>query len=478
MASFPKRRFCDCQSRLCQTFALFVVCCTAIFSGRAVFSDSTELPSQPRAPLVHPIHIICVYLPHRLPYMQRLLSDVQTRAPGEFAVSYVRAATSLSDPRVADWASNVTFTEQGLPYLPTLSHTLAMGIAANASLPSVIIEDDVILHKAFHAVVIALSRRTQLPDDCVVQFGYILRSGNMRQFEGMLLADSATFCVQARHAAAVDVSLAVSGKCSSIRADASAGTFVIGLSKETRPWGAQAYLVTPRHARNVWASRYSVTKDFTEDRLFGLPGERRALRVVPPLAVEDHPRFATSVGHPANVNRYYWLARMTANFKDYYCPALPPSEGPLAVPNASSSDCLVGASEDVTGPVAAAATLPVDKAAAAAAGAKAATDGAEGGAPEGEGGDAAAGNKRQNRRRKTEKGKKGAAGAGAEARVKQKQGQQEQPPPPLEVGAGGGLAEPASGELDEPARVGGGDQPQSGQEEWEGTGDSDLDGLA
>jgi hypothetical protein len=333
---------CQRPLALRRTTALSLACFVAVIVIRASLYDSTVyIP--PVQTLNSRIGIICVVMPSRMPYMQRLLSDLELRAPGEFSVTFVPAVMALSDSRVSGWTSNAAFTRRKSAYLPTLSHMLAMDIAAKAEMPSIVVEDDIMIHKSFHKVVSACIRHASLiPLDTVFQLGYIHpRGAKFRRLEGMLKPESTTFCIQSGAEGDVVIKPLIGKQCLH-DADASAGDFSVGLSREQNPFGAQAYIVRPQHARIVWETRYATmhNKSNTESRIFSaLSPHYRTLRIVPPLAVEDHPRFATTLGHWRQSDQYDLFSQLTKGFKDYYCPDVRDGSGkPLF--NATASQCI------------------------------------------------------------------------------------------------------------------------------------------
>jgi GR25 family glycosyltransferase involved in LPS biosynthesis len=291
-----------------------------------------------------PIQIICISIPQRVPYMTRLLSDLTARAaPGEFQVTFVPAVSTVADPRVAGWANTTTYLAQGVQYFSTLSHTLAMGIASLRVLPSVVIEDDVMLHRHFHDVVHALIRRTRLKNVTVIQLGFILRDKTFEsnRFGDLLRPSSIVSCMYARHGVSASAAVArlptLDRRCPAMPR---LSVFALGLSAERNPYGAQAYIVTPGHARAVWDRRFAEMSDGTshvERRIIGSTARTfRPLRVVPPLVLELPSRFNSSLQHNHSRSNEV-LSRLTDNYRDYYCPP----HFSAASSKSSATNCIV-----------------------------------------------------------------------------------------------------------------------------------------
>ena len=184
-----------------------------------------------------------------------------------------------------------------------------MKTAASEALPTVVMEDDIALHENFSAVVVALLKDGMFDERAAIQLGYFRRSAG-----DALAPRSIAYCVRVSRGSRdiAEPFRPVAKGCSSDD-DTSFRVFSIGRTSESRPFGTQSYIVTPRHARLVWESRRS--RDSFVDETYGLvfdsehlifsgPNAPRPYRIDPPLAIEDFPRFGSGLGHAQNAKSY------------------------------------------------------------------------------------------------------------------------------------------------------------------------------
>lgn len=309
------------------------------------------------APRPPPIRLFYIAMPRRAPYLERVLADLLASAPDEFSVQAVPPVMSFDDERVAEWSKayatgshlDSSNREHARAYgLAAVAHVVAMGmiVAENSSVPSIVIEDDVVFHRDFARVVPALLRNPNLVTDALVQFGWLLRYAVTSP--GDMLAPGAPLAcihVDGLGRAGSAILPPASGSC---LPSAGSSTYSLGHSAESSPWGLQAYAASVGHAAKIWASRASPTTK--KDSLFGsfwesernILRQDRPLRVVPPLAIAYYGRFPSmisSVHDGIGGNQFTWSIYATIlNISEFNQPILAsdpcrgaPSAGSLVI---------------------------------------------------------------------------------------------------------------------------------------------------
>lgn len=230
--------------------------------------------------------IICICMPKRRSAMKRQFEKM--------GLEYILfdAVESLEDPRVLPMLLKNDKTSS---YLCTLSHQLCMQIASERSEPTIIMEDDVALHKNFVAVASELMKHAW---DCV-SLGYLVRHD---EFLRDLMVDP----------------VAVS-------------SHFLGRSKSKYLWGTQCYIVRQSYAKKIWSERFNV-KGTCDPETMMFDEHRHVLS--PPLAIEDFPTFGSILGHNATnaqcdtnmkkqIKRDDYFAFPDSNWEKYVTPLNP-----------------------------------------------------------------------------------------------------------------------------------------------------------
>ena len=190
----------------------------------------------------------------------------------------LRAVESPHDARVRDFVKK---NIKDLGYRCTLSHQLALKIASESQSTSCIIEDDVALHKDFLKTVLQLGDAV---NECgCISIGYLLRDANTATHGDLT--------------SATDV----------------AG-YKYGRSKQAKPWGTQAYLVTPRYAKQVFDRRHKLLgPGNVEAEVF----ELYPFKLVPPIAIEDYAKCGTLLNHTQN-NKCFSMAKKCLDLSKFW----------------------------------------------------------------------------------------------------------------------------------------------------------------
>lgn len=285
-----------------------------------------------------PIRLIFVALPNRVDHVLGQINVLEQRAPGEFAATVMPAVTSIEDPRVSGWSTRAAFEDEksaaiggsgGKPYLCYLSHMVAAGIVAGekSTLPSIIMEDDVLLRSEFYRVVPALLRGPKpFPDDGLLQLGYFPRPFNPPHTpQDVLLPGSITECV---YLSSDTVLMRPPSDPSGCRSEAGLPSFALGLTVEEWAWGTQGYALTATRAMSLWNARFFTvnTTRSVESLIYRDP---RIHRVSLPLVVQDF-SLRSTLNHDNDQENYYRLYRDFVDWSDYMRSPLkcnPPSAG-------------------------------------------------------------------------------------------------------------------------------------------------------
>lgn len=217
------------------------------------------------------ILLICICLPKRRQHMQKQLDHFNIE------VLFFDAVQSLDDPRVA---SMITKKDTGDSYLCTLSHHLCMEIASRREHATIIMEDDVILHKDFVKSVTDLTAMPQFNCWGCVSLGYLLQPGD-NMFN--LISDRVSI-----------------------------GSRAVGKSLRDYIFGTQCYVVSPAYAEQIMTRVRNLYIN-TEQAVFH---ENRYV-IVQPIAIEDFPTFGSTLGHSNNIG-YYRLTTRYLNKNDFF----------------------------------------------------------------------------------------------------------------------------------------------------------------
>lgn len=245
--------------------------------------------------------------------MRQQIAALTARSHGVFNVTFLPAVSSLSDPRVAGWADPKGLDHAKKGFYCTLSHALAMSIAATEELPTVVVEDDVALHDDFGPVVSALLRDVTLDKNAAIQLGYLHRAEGLSPLAPQSIVSCVRVSKNTKHSAET-----FGPSASDCKHDKSARVFVLGRTSERAPFGTQSYAVTPLHARNAWEARAHVLSNAESLVFIGANGH--PYRIDPPLALEDYPRFGSSLGHGGyNAWSYEYTAKRV-DVTEYYAP--------------------------------------------------------------------------------------------------------------------------------------------------------------
>lgn len=295
----------------------------------------------------HRIRVLCIALPSRVAHISGQFAALERLAPGEFDMTVMEAVASVDDPRVAGWSSRAVFEDKeaaiegsgGKPYLCYLSHVLAAGIIAaeKAALPSIVIEDDVLLHSDFYRVVPAILRRpARFPEDGLLQLGYSPQFDPKPDASREVIQwDATAFCIFVARESVRVHSVPAPHACSAAAAGDRA--FSVGRALEEWSWGTQGYAQTASRALNLWKSRFDgVNVKLTVENQVYLA--THPYRVSPPLLVPDF-SFESTLGHDTGLADVYASFTGFVDWSDYtrsplVCPA--PSVGSAAL----TSSCL------------------------------------------------------------------------------------------------------------------------------------------
>jgi GR25 family glycosyltransferase involved in LPS biosynthesis len=265
------------------------------------------------------LRVVVIFLPQRLSFMQRQLESLNVSSAGGFNVTYLPAVTSMDDERVRGWEGYLAYKKIGIGHLPTLSHTLAMHVASLEAMPTVVLEDDVLLHRDFPLAVSALLRMRPVREQMSVQLGYLPRFDKLVSNTSFLREDSRVACVWAwDHPRRAEAAEAVVDACT---IPDGARVFSVGYPPESNlVWGLQAYSVTPMHARAVWSSRFESARlrNNTEEFIFG--ASPHLFRVMPPLGIEGFRHFGSTVGHEESNGLIHDMLTRVVDAGDYYQP--------------------------------------------------------------------------------------------------------------------------------------------------------------
>jgi hypothetical protein len=270
------------------TLCLFALTLIRVILGGGVSqtpSDDFQLRDHPA-----PIRIICVVMASRLGYMHRQLAGLDGF---EFNVTLLPAVVSWSDPRVAGWGSEAAYggigAGGGTAYYCSLSHFVALGIVAaeNSSQPTVILEDDIMLHRQFPTIVRGLLKSPGISHILPLQLGFGIKDEQQTTFDRMVTQESIVVCRDRSRNWQLFMNTS-DVPCPDEQEEFGKNVFRVGRTGDHFPQGTVAYLTSSIHASAVWASRFSIDPDIPmENGIFRMP---QPFRIVPPLAIDDHER--------------------------------------------------------------------------------------------------------------------------------------------------------------------------------------------